>query len=941
MILRRSLQNTHRPNRAGQTLIIAVMVMFIVALVAAVFIGLVARNLFRSERYSNIDEVTQIAEGGIRYADRMLTTSEDGADWRPAPDNNGVTNPGNVALRIVPTEAANWEYQRDKYPDFEWTRAYWPTEKPDGTAPGMGYAGPTGGYTTFNTGQGRFLLRVSYNPNMADPTSKYIKIEAVGRLGVFDENDPTTYKPNGNSGLRRELTAYKPIGITDYLRFVTNKDNRSTAFPLGCPGYSTKLGRSVDDSLYGARGGAVRVNGNVLWYGNGPEGVHFHLRSTVNHEGDRVPVDSVEIAGLTSFADSAPSNAGLLTKMDLNGTPLGNPFDVYASGDQPNGSWTQGGFIRDSYPQADEPTRRVKRLNPPVVDQPDPSNTSTRYRLLTLSSGERVNINGEWANLGEYGWGRGIYISNGRDKQADSESLLGLVSLRSDWIRPTDRSFGYWKGPYYVPPGAVIVLHPNDTDGDKKPDLSITRTDTDFTTWYDAWGDPRPEWGRTVTMPYPNPSSDPGVNGRTVTAPDGRTKHLDGNGVIYAEGNIRIRGMLPAGMQLTVVSGQNIYIDGNLLKYRPVDWTPDSKDYVNYRGGDPTCGLALLAKQYVCVNTTQFFAPQNGIGMDDVGSDAGQGEPPYHIVVTNEPDSRPRITFDFGPHESDSGTAPTDWVLYLRHSGQMGTSYINAWLNPGSSPENGLLAFNGNWGARTPVAGLQPYVWGVGDSAFNASSGMGPGWGIGSAFAGQAFPLINDPSMNANLFTGLGESNLLELALDQTSFTRNNYMLGGLAVQPFDVRIEAVIYAEEGSFYVLPGDWFNPNPSDVPGNARPGGVVPRFPYFGQPLDIRVIVDGAVAENVPAQIGDVEEWMTKWGRIPAKYGSSDAPTAHPGEGFTMLYDDHAGWPLQDPANTATDLANASLPIRTDSFGRTLPFVPRLPVCGGLIYVGDIL
>ncbi len=930
-----SRRKQSKPNRAGQTLIIAIMVMFIVALTAAVFIGLVARNLFSSERYSNIDEVTQIAEAGIRYADRMLTTGEDGADWRPVPDNDGIKDPYLVPPHNPPmpnddpSPIANltmWEYQRDKYPDFRWSRAYWPTELPATAAAGMGYAGPTGGYTTFSTGQGRFLLRVSYNPNMSDPVSKYIKIEAIGRLGVFDENDPTTYKPHGNSNLRRELTAYKPIGLTDYLHFITNKDNRAAPFPLGCPGYSTPFGRSAD-SRFGDRGGPIKVNGSVMLYGNAGDGVHLYLRSTENNAGDLVPIDSMEVAGQVYFA---PSTGGVLTTMGLNGNVIDPALTVSPSDVSVAGSWTQGGFIRDSYPQADEPTRRIKRLDPPVVDQPDPSNTSTRYRLLTLSSGERIkDVAGRWVNLGEYGWGRGIYIGNGRDKQADSESLLGGYSLRSDWVKPNDLSFGYWKGPYYVPPGAVIVLHPTDTDGDKQPDLSITRADSEFTTWYDAWGNPRPDWGRTVTMPYPNPNSDPDLNGRWVYAPDGKTKkHIDGNGVIYAEGNIRIRGMLPPGMQLTVVSGQNIYIDGNLLKYRDPNWTPDQTD--KYRGGDPTCGLALLAKQYVCVNTTQFFAPLNGIGMDDVGSDAGQGEPPYHIIVSSDPDSRPRITFDYGPYESDSAAnPPEDWYLCLRHSGQMaGASYINAWLNPGPGiPENGLLGLNNGWGPP-PVPGLPVFVWGVGDPNFNA-----PGWGIGALFACEAFPL-SAPQMNANLLTQIGQSNLLEIALDQSSFTRNNYLLGGLAVQPFDVRIEAVIYAEEGSFFVLPGNWLNPNPNDIPGRPRPAGVVKGFPYFGQPLDIRVIVDGAVSENVPAQIGDVEAWMAKWGRIPNKYGSSDVDTAHPGEGLTFLYDDHAGWPLTDPANP-------SPPIRTDRFGRTLPFAPRLPVCGGLIYVGDVM
>jgi len=94
--MRTSISNNRiiRSSR-GQTLVIAIMVMFILSVVAAVFIALVARNLFRSERFSNVDVVAQIAEAGIRYADQMLTSSEDGADWRPVPDNHGVITPGN------------------------------------------------------------------------------------------------------------------------------------------------------------------------------------------------------------------------------------------------------------------------------------------------------------------------------------------------------------------------------------------------------------------------------------------------------------------------------------------------------------------------------------------------------------------------------------------------------------------------------------------------------------------------------------------------------------------------------------------------------------------------------------------------------------------------------------------------------------------------------
>ncbi|MGC8863674.1 MAG: hypothetical protein ACP5R5_12990, partial [Armatimonadota bacterium] len=86
----------------GQTLVIAIMVMFILGTIGAVFVAMVARNLLRSERSSNADVVAQLAEAGIRYADSMLTTSEEGADWRPVPDNDGVLLNPDGTVRLGP-----------------------------------------------------------------------------------------------------------------------------------------------------------------------------------------------------------------------------------------------------------------------------------------------------------------------------------------------------------------------------------------------------------------------------------------------------------------------------------------------------------------------------------------------------------------------------------------------------------------------------------------------------------------------------------------------------------------------------------------------------------------------------------------------------------------------------------------------------------------------
>ncbi len=925
-------------RRRGQTLVIAIMVMFILAAVGAVFVAMVARNLLRSQRFSDIDVVAQLAEAGVRYADTMLTRSEEGADWRPKPDNDGVeTNPdGTVKIGSdgKPVPAPNWQQMRDQYPDFQWTRAYWPEE--------LGYAGPTGGFTTFHMGEGRFLLRVSYNPDPTDPFSKYIKIESIGRLGVFDKDDPTTYKGHGYTQLRREVTAYKPIGITDYLRFVTNKDNRPREFAIGCPGFSLNLGRLDPGPTRKNwfRGGPVRVNGDLTWYSD--PAINIYLRGVETSGGELTPLERIEVAGEIKLAE--PSAIILLTRMKPDGSPIDTTPIALRPSDDP-GFTTAGGFFRDGSDgtDANKAPRGIRRIDPPIIDTLDLTRSVHRYLILTLYSGERVRarVGGRWRwiNLGEYGWGRGIYIGNTNDKQDESQTLVGGYTMRADWLKPNNPMSPYWKGPFYVPPGVIITLHPGDTDGDGQPDLTITRTDAPGGrkyVWRDAWGNERPEWGSSVTMPYPDPNK-----GRVVYDRDqfgniiwSRKKELEGNGVIYAEGNIRIRGMLPPGMQLTVVSNRTIYIEGNLLKYRdpskPID--PSGGPMDPWRGADNTCGLALLARENICINTTQFFSPLNSISPENVGSDAGDGSPPFHVIVNASPESRMRCVFEFGPWESEtSNSPPAAWALYLRHSGQYGPSYINAWLNPTSGlPDFGLLYLN-----LSQCPDLPKHVWGVGDMRYNP-----PGWGIDASFVCDVFGL--DPAINAHLRTQPGIMNLLQIALDETTYTRNNYLLGGLAVQPMDIRIEAVLYAQEGSFYVIPGQWFNPNPEDtseafIRTGLRPGGVKSAFPFHGEPLDIRIIIDGAVSENVTAPISDVEEWMAKWGNIPLTYGSSQLPTAHPGEGLTILYDDHAGWPLADLRSAP----KPSKPIRQDKFGRPLPIAPRLPVCGSLLYVGDVM
>jgi hypothetical protein len=236
--------------------------MFLLLFLGIMFIVVISRNLSRAARSTDVTEATALAEAGIRYADRMLTTSEEGADWRPVPENMGwdATLGANGQYTLA-WNASNGPMMMENHPDFKWLRPYSPTEDPQGRS------GPTGGFTSFKTGNGRYLLRVVYNPDPDDPLSKYIKIESIGRVGLVDDKDPTTWGASAKVKLRRELTAYKPIGVTDYCRFVTNKEKKNDEIALGSPGYPLQLGRQ-EQGQEPARGGPVRVNGNLTWYGS-------------------------------------------------------------------------------------------------------------------------------------------------------------------------------------------------------------------------------------------------------------------------------------------------------------------------------------------------------------------------------------------------------------------------------------------------------------------------------------------------------------------------------------------------------------------------------------------------------------------------------------------------------------------------------------------------
>lgn len=906
---------SHINNQRGQTLLIALVIMFLLVFMAGIFAAMLVRNVSRTKRSGETQNADYLAEAGINFADEQLTYSADGADWRPTPQYPVLVR-SMYDSTIVP-QPGDLPDPRD--PDYKWLMQ---------------------GFSRYAYGNGRFLLRVTYEPNGIDPLSKYIKIESIGRLGIVDERDPTTWKSQPER-LRSERVAYKSIGITDYARYVTNKDHRKTEINLGAPGYVTTYGELKNSKKTGEllpgdlEGAPIRANGDLAWYGtnyiylNADRGDTVEVAGDIRHANIGSADDDEDAVASVTINKSADS--GYVAQESAaydpeTGETLFSTFPLRRS----DGTTSDVGSYRDGRPEGDRNSpnplpRSISRIEPPIIDANGPAGGLGRYRDLTRNSGEwRQAANGEWYNTGFYGWGDGVYIDNRLDVQSESS----VYTLRGNWTKPGTQ---FWNGPYYTPPGINIYLTQYDldnADGDDNihtgPDMIITHDSAPGQpkfNWFDKDGNIIPSAGGRMIVPYPK------------------------NGVVFAEGNIRIKGTLPAAPtesdeysnKLTVVSGGTIYIEGNILK--------NDKNGQGMPTDEKDSAIALLAKDYVCVNTTQFFAPTSEILPASSGGE--------HFEVT--PDRWFWMNFAFGADGIDlvDGTGRLYFgqelpvKLYVRHTSPIdyGASYINMLINYPSNDPDPYAPLYRFW----TDGDITDYIYALGDATLNQKE---PGWEY------AVFPLagngIGDSYGKYTVYTGPGEYNSIAFKLDQ-SVTQNtgmlNYYISRAAVMPSDIRIEALMYAQNGSFFVIPGEWFNPDPADSRANyddleERPIGVNNEWPFYGEPMDVRVIVYGAVSENLPASVGDCIDWMEKWGWIPDQHGCADVYTTsyrkplHPDnesdfkrKGITLIYDPI----LSDPM--LPNEANGTRPLRTDEYGRPLPVTPKLPVSTQLLFFGE--
>jgi len=1044
-----------RKRERGQTIIIAMVVLGILLILGIVFLGIIDKSGKTSYNLGNRSAANDLSEAGIRYAHSQLLTSQLGADWRGTPTSLGPTNatldPDVYYLRpratlsdgVTPLAIVPGGSQVD-------------LGGPDGLGPffrvnysngrsliRIRYA-PSDANIFSNSPVGP--LR---HPGLA---RNYIIIEAVGRQGQINSSDPTTlgagsplqYRNfNQDIDFRAALgmmkqaeskfpftqinRAFVSIGIIETARFITNKYNVSRAADIGIP---PELGANYN-------GQPVAPN---LTYLLGAAQPLFNLGATPT------PAGQIEQGG--SFF----SNAGLVIhgkmQVDLN-RYLGDQFDVAGSikGDAsaqltialrdivPNGTtWaalsssvlsegggndldslspsfnTISGTFRDGNvnPDISGNPRGVGLKGVPSMETTDPDTGENRYVVMTADSGTESG-NG---NNGLFGFGAGIYVSNPSDIQAPvdetgRQAVGSEESLTYDWLNPNNGQNGSgWHGYLYVPPGAVFrglndgftIQRYNKAPKAEQHWRFIDGSDTgaSFIRYRIGIGtDGNRHIVNSFTPANPViPTTPININGSLgVTDFD---KGPIFNGVVFFQGNVRVRGIIPTDVQLTLVSNANIYIDGNITKGVTANGLQPTEGFtIGQIINRPSKSmLILMAKDYVTLNTTQFLAPSpnqtidayqdtpnsngfNPIQITTAGSLVSNfdlaRDPNGPIAAVGNPSTTRPFAFDYYQAGTPAVKIPTNIVVaHTMVDGPAAATFFQWDVNLGGPDPSPYFFLRANNTASAYIPGVSQTIqqYGLGTEIDQRYS----------KFEQTGFTLI-DPTAATMSTDGQriissavsgtysvfseGINELLTRQVPLSGSPTNDYLLGRMALIPNDIHIDAAIYAEEGSFFVIPGPWFNPNPNDRRDTYLTGGATkaerdtvrfenfgawPTMPFYGEPIDVRIVINGAVSENMPPPASVQAQWLQKWGWIPADQAATGQLI--PGQHVPPLYSAASGTyvpnlivnydPVLATARSGgfvTDNSANTL-IRVDSYGRPLPPLPRLPVSPVLAYFGEV-
>lgn len=743
--------------------------------------------------------------------------------------------------------------------------------------------------------------------------------------------------------------AFASIGIIETARFISNKDGVSRPSDLGVPSNSgmsyrgdsaflnlpLQLGTTLpllafdSGTTYSANpipvGGSIYVNGDVRLHGRIVANMNFSLGDEFDVSGNILSESS------NLIVNGGQWNAATNT-WDTPSATLTSPSSA-AGFDTISGHVRDGSASRDLNGYA----RSVGDKVPPSAFSVDPATQTNRYREMSRESGA---INGLGINSGAYGQGSGIYVDNVDDQQGERDSQGRLTtggerSVTNDWLNPSNDS-GYWRGYLYIPRGAMVhMLY----DG-----LTITRdarAPQDQLTWKTPAGADttssfiRYRFGRgtnrdlrVVNSYTPFKRSGASING-LLSAQD----YDDGmpfNGVMYFEGNVRVEGNIPTDVQITLVSRGTIYVENSITKgITGNDWTSGYLPTVDSMAATPVGSriqrpsksmLMLIAHDYVTLNTTQFFGALNSSDVQPQFDIPNQPSFNPLLVRTNTNGLQFGAEFSLDPYGPNANPLnPTTWKTFASAYSKTtaATTALDTNLLVFHAMDDGpgafsFLNFNVDGTQYTfsgPYATVgTPNLYGLGSENYQRYS----------KFEGTVFPLLsrnNGASITEDVANGLVRStssawgniafsmvgpSVLTLKPDTSlagpGNSTNDYVLGRLAIAPHDIRIEASMFAENGSFFIIPGPWFNPNPNDTydrwladaganganldlanANRLENFGASPHVPFYGEPLDVRIVITGSVSENMPATAAQQSEWIRKWGWIP-KWPGAPATTA---------------------------------------------------------------
>lgn len=1049
----------------------ALLILGVLLVLGLVFIGIISRSIRSSSFAQTRSKATDLAEAGIRYAHFQLLHTPEGADWRPAltslaPTGTDTTNDPD-ALYLRP-------------PDLDvGLRGVWGLRNQADPQKDLGGPDGLGPFTRINFEGGRALVRSRYAPSdsnifSTDPQGAlripgkarmYLILEAVGRPGAINTNDPTTLPKTSLVKFRnyanwtefrdafakmkdadsfhvssRKMTAFVSIGIIESARYITNTYNVTRDADIGIGDLGVQYeGQNVRPTLqlgypvamfdFGNPpvpsagpvyfGGGIWSNANVRVNGLLTSYLNYTLGDVIAVYGSILGVDANALLTLNRASWSFQANAWQQTT-----TALGNATNPSLDS-RSNDFTTDFGVLRDGEITVDREgyTRSIARKDPPSMLVADPETGQTRYYQGTRESGQLVNE----GNAGRFGHGQGVYVNNFADRQLRSgedqrEDTGSQESLFYDWLNPNNNS-GSWKGPFYVPRGSFLVLQ---RDG-----FSITR-DPRGPAQERTWRQPNGTNTNSTTIRYRLGPYDfdgdglyeisiintytPGVN-INASNPD-FSKGQRFNGLLYFEGNVRVRGIIPSGIiplgqnpsssrdgQLTVVSNATVYVEGSITK-----GVFESDGSFMTRPSQSM--LMLMAKDYVALNTTQFF----GSGIQDLEEPNEQASnSSFNAVRINEPGGRLGI-FAEQLLDPTTGNGANTWTPYARGYREFndpntnnGNPLVQQFLvshtqEDGAAPYS-FISMDVNYGLPQPSYLFE-------QSSNNAASGFFPPnyvtpgytfpgyipiYGLGvetwqrySKFESIAFPMVDQayssyaggtinasgPQGNYKFLTQ--ETSEIAIRTNNVGAPTNSYYYARGALIPHDIRIEASMYAEEGSFFVIPGQWFNPNPNDTRAryDARvlqlvsngltqqqaiaqadlerkeEFGSYPDMPFNAEPIDARVVIVGTVSENMPPPIAQQAEWQKKWGWIPRKLAATGRliPKTHVPPGFdirdsgTDRYVPNLIFSYDSSLATGRvggfDDTPGNPLIRTDRYGRAMPPMPRLPVSPTLAFFGEV-